>query len=470
MKAGREMLRRRAYERLLDWKRNNHRKALLVDGARQIGKTHLIEEFARREYRDCVKVDFIKDAEAAATLSGARSAGQVIERMSLMLGKAIVPDETLFFFDEVQEFPDIVTFSKYLVEDGRFDVVMSGSLLGVELRHVRSFPVGYLHIEHMFPLDFEEFCWSQSVPPSVLDTVRSCYEHREPVDEALHGRLVDLFRLYLVIGGMPEAVQRFVDAEGDLGAVRDVQTDLVRLYREDISKYAGNRAMQVKAIFDAMPSQLNKENKRFQLKTLSGEAKFERYANDFAWLVGAGAALKTCNVTEPKCMLARLMEEGRFKLYSSDTGMLLAQYPTGVALAALSGSKSVNFGAVYENAVAQALAAAGASLYYYHHSRRGEVDFLLETRSAKVLPIEVKSGKDYKLHLALNNLLGSEEYGINQAVVLSEANVSTEYRMDKPVYYLPLYMAYLVAGEAAGPSDSSFNGYKVKLPSFAEWA
>ena len=455
------MLRRSAYDRLLDWKSNNHQKALLVDGPRQVGKTYLLEEFGRREYRDLVKIDFLRDEDAQRRFGSARSAERVIELVSLAAGHELVPGETLVFFDEVQKAQNLVSFSKYLVIDGRFDVAMSGSMLGVELTGVKSWPVGYLHTIDMAPLTFEEFCWARGVPQSIVDQVRESYDTKTPLDNDLHGLLIDLFRQYLVIGGMPEAVQKSLDARNDLGAVRQVQMDLLALYREDISKYAGNRALQVKAIYDAVPSQLNKENKRFQLKTLKNGARFERYANDFAWLVAARSALKTANVTEPKPMLARTEEQERFKLYLSDVGMLFASYPAEVAMAVLAGDRAVNFGSVYENVIAQELAALRAPLRYYHHSRKGEVDFLIETHDGRVLPIEVKSGKDYKLHTALNNLLGTEEYGIEEAVVLSEANVSQGQRAGKPVHYLPLYMAGLVAAEASTPltDAATFGGF-----------
>lgn len=449
------MLKRSAYDKLLEWKRNGSGKALLVDGARQIGKTFLVEEFGRREYKDCVKIDFLTDENARRRFGEATSAQRVIELVSLAAGHELVPGETLVFFDEVQMADKLVTFSKYLALDGRFDVVMSGSMLGVELNGVKSWPVGYLRTVDMAPLTFEEFCWSRGMTDSLWDRIVEAYEKTTPLDDALHATLVDLFRQYLVIGGMPEAVQRSLDSNGDLGAVREVQADLLRLYREDIAKYSGDRALQVKAIYDAAPSQLDKENKRFQLKSLKGGARYERFANDFAWLVGAKAALRTVNITDPKPMLARSEEQARFKLYLSDVGMLMASYPVEVAMAALSGDRAVNFGAVYENAVAQELAAAGAPLRYYHNSRKGEVDFLIETHAGNVLPIEVKSGKDYKLHTALNNLLGTEEYGIPEAVVLSEANVAVGQRKGKRVRYLPLYMAGLVAREASTPDTSS---------------
>ena len=448
---GMTMLKRSAYDQLLDWKSDNHRKALLVDGPRQVGKTYLLEEFGKREYRDLVKIDFLRDEKARERFGSVTSAEKVIELVSLAVGHELVPGETLVFFDEVQKAQNLVTFSKYLVIDGRFDVAMSGSMLGVELGGVKSWPVGYLRTIDMAPLTFEEFCWARGVPISVVEQIQEGYETKKPLDGSIHSLLVDLYRQYLIIGGMPEAVQKSLDARNDLGAVRQVQVDLLALYREDISKYAGKRALQVKAIYDAMPSQLSKENKRFQLKALKDGARLERYANDFAWLVAARSALKVVNVADPRPMLARTEERERFKLYLSDVGMLFACYPAEIAMAALTGSKAVNFGAVYENAVAQELAALRSPLRYYHNSRKGEVDFLIETKKGTVLPVEVKSGKDYKLHTALNNLLGTPEYGIDEAIVLSEANVSQGRREGKPVHYLPLYMAGLVAAEASTP-------------------
>lgn len=444
------MIERDAYSLFEDWKANDPKKALLVDGARQIGKTFLVEEFARREFSDYVKIDFLKDDIASSTLASATSAKQVIEALALISGKQVVPGRTLVFFDEVQEARNIVTFSKYLVQDGRFRVVMSGSLLGAAFSKIKSLPVGYLRTETMYPVSFSEFCRAQGVPDSVVHEVRFCFENKQPVAGAIHDRLIRLMRLYLVVGGMPQAVQDYIDSNGDLGEVRQTQQELVDLYGQDIAKHAGARALQVKAIYDALPAQLAKENKRFRMQAVKDKGRYERYANDFAWLVGANAALKTLNVTDPRPMLERSEEEARFKLYASDTGMLMSQYRSNVALAAISGSRAVNFGGVYENFVAQELTASSVPLHYYHNSRKGEVDFLVEVDAGCALPIEVKSGKDYKRHVALNNLLSSKEYGIACAYVLSEANVSTERRAGGTVHYLPLYMMPFIAQEAKG--------------------
>lgn len=439
------MLARKAYGRLLDWKHKDANKVLLVDGARQVGKTFLIEQFGREQFDELLKIDFLRD-EYAPYVSHAHDARDLVERLSLLAGHKVEPGRTLVFFDEVQEAQNLVTLSKYLVEDGRFRLVMSGSMLGVELRHVKSFPVGFLHVETLFPLDFEEFCRNQGMTDSLWDRMRTHFTAAQPLESALHDRLIRLFRLYIVVGGMPAAVQTYIETAGDLGAVRDVHRDLVQLYRADISKYARERTLQVMAIFDDIPSQLDKENKRFELKSLRKKATYERYANDFQWLVSSHAALKTVNVREPTAMLRRTEEPNRFKLYQSDTGMLVSRYPLTVAMAVIAGEKDINCGAVYENVVAQELASARIALRYHRHSSRGEVDFIGETPNREVVPLEVKSGKTYRRHVALNNLLSVEEFGVQSAYVLSEANVSVENRVaSKPVCYVPLYLTPFVA-------------------------
>ena len=282
---------------------------------------------------------------------------------------------------------------------------------------------------------------------------------------ALHDRLVRLYRLFIVVGGMPEVVQRFIDSKNDLAAVREVQSDIVSQYGADIIRYANGRSLFVEAIYQALPGELAKVNKRFVLGSLKQGATYARFEDDFEWLAGAGVALPTCLATEPLRPLRRSLERRKFKLYSSDVGLLMVRYPNVIAMDVMEGSRSVNFGAVYENVVAQELKSAGYELCYYNNNRKGEVDFLIETGTGSIIPIEVKSGKDYKLHTALNNLLGTQEYAIDEAYVLSEHNVSCEERLGKSVYYLPLYMTLCLGSElevATKPGDFA-------PPSFADW-
>lgn len=441
------MLKRKMYEKLLAWKHAEKRKVLLLFGARQTGKTFIVQEFAHKEYEHFVKVDFRQDADAARLLAAATSSEDLVSRLSLVAGG--LPSNSLVFFDEVQEFgKEVVTLSKYLLEDGRFDLILSGSLLGTFIQGVKSFPVGYAREERMYPLDFEEFCWATNVPHSVISQVKQAYENKEPLEESLHQALTALYRQYIVVGGMPEAVEAFVSNQRDLGAAQAIASEIGNQYRRDITKYAGDQKTSIAAIYDNIPAQLAKENKRFAMKAVGKNGRYPRLQDSFSWLMEAGAVLPVYAVTEPKMPLMRTKEARKFKLYASDCGMLASRYPQSASMDIVLGEGDGNYGAVYENVVAQEIAAAGFSLYYYHNSRKGEVDFLLETKQGTPLPIEVKSGKDYKLHTALNNLLGTEGYGIECVYVLSEHNVSVGQRKGKPVYNLPLYMTMCLIEEA----------------------
>lgn len=434
------MLKRKMLHELEGWKAAGARKAFMLLGARQVGKTYVVREFARQSYDSFVEVNFIESQESGAFLAASSSSTELLSRLSLVAGRSI-PEDSLIFLDEVQQLGrDVVTLSKFIVEDGRFDLILSGSLLGTTLGGVTSFPVGYAQVRRMSPLDFEEFCWASGVPSSIIDELRTAFDARVPVEDALHDRMVRLFRQYIAVGGMPEAVSTFLEGGLDLGGARQVCLDIVEQYGFDISKYAGERRLYVRSIYSNVPSQLAKENKRFQMASVRAGATHGRLRDDFAWLEEAGVVLPAHVVTEPKYPLQRTRVGERFKLYSSDCGLLLAQYPQLAAMRVVSGEGDANFGAVYENVVAQELASSGRELWYFHNSRKGEVDFLLQTEDARVIPLEVKSGKDYKLHLALNNLLRTSDWRIDEALVLSEHNVSVEQRLGKPVYYLPLYM------------------------------
>lgn len=462
------MLRRKMSTRLEAWRlaQSQKPKAFLLSGARQTGKTYVVREFAKSHYDNMVEVNFLNDVDAASLLRGASNGADVVTRLSLLSGKPLDEGRTLVFLDEIQASSDMLTMVKFLVELDRFDLVLSGSLLGAELRGIRSFPVGFLHEERMYPLDFEEFCWAQGVPKKVLEEVRAAFVEKRPLEESLHERLVRLYRLYIVVGGMPEVVQTFIDSRHDMAAAREVQTDIVQQYGVDVVQYSQSRSLFIEAIYQAIPSELAKVNKRFVFNSLKRGATYERFEDDFEWLIGAGVVLPAYLAAEPTRPLQRGIQRKKFKLYASDTGLLVAQYPCITAMDVMEGARSVNFGAVYENVVAQELQAAGFELCYYNNNRKGEVDFLIENGAGSIVPLEVKSGKDYKLHTALNNLLGTPDYAIEQAYVLSEHNVSHAERMGKNVYYLPLYMTLCLGSERGVPRCSG----DFAPPSFADWA
>lgn len=444
------LIKRKMLDTLKAWSQISSRKAFLLVGARQTGKTFVVRQFAKEAFRYLAEVNFLDNKKAADVLSQSTDTDDFVSRLSLIAKEPIVPGETLLFLDEIQEAPDLLTVVKFLVEDGKLAVVLSGSMLGTELKGYRSFPVGYVQIERMFPLDFEEFCWSQGVSQAIVDNIREAFDARRPLDDPLHEQLMELYRYFIAIGGMPEAVSTYLDTGYNLGSVRDVAAGIVEQYRFGITKYAESRAPQIRSVYNAVPSQLDKTNKRFRMDALKKGAVYERYVDDFAWLIDAAVVLPAYQVAEPKRPLGRTAQANKFKLYESDTGLLLSQYAPQSTLDVIANASSVNFGAVYENAVAQALACQVSNLYYFYSSRKGEIDFIVELNDGKLLPIEVKSGKDYKLHTALNNLLGTPDFDIAEACVLANGNVSKGAREGKTVWYLPLYMAFCVAERANG--------------------
>lgn len=427
------------------------RNALLLTGARQTGKTYSIRQFGKT-FKSFVELNFVERPEAAKIFSGSTDARDILFRLSALVDKPLIPGETLIFFDEVQVCPEIVTAIKFLVDEGSYRYILSGSLLGVELKNLRSEPVGYMGVRTMYPLCFEEFVQNLGVNRTVIDTLREKWEKREPIDEVVHNKFMELFRLYLVVGGMPAAVASYIESN-NLMNVLTTQQDIIELYRRDISKYAETDKLVIKEIFDLMPSELKAKNKRFILKALNQHAKFDRYKDSFLWLKDAGVAIPVYNVEEPKSPLKLAETRNLFKLFSNDVGLLAAQYADGIQLRIINGDKDINFGSVYENAVAQELVAAGFTPYYYNNKKRGELDFLIQ-ESDSVLPIEVKSGKDYESHRALNNVLDCREFDIKEAIVFSGQNLS----VSGPIVYAPVYMTMFLRRDIPLPTH-----YKIDL-------
>lgn len=419
-------------------------KALLVTGARQTGKSFSIRQFGKRNFRRFVEINFIEQPDAVSAFRNAKSSQDILVRLSLLTDVPLEKGQTLVFFDEVQECPEIVTAIKFLVDEGSYRYIMSGSLLGVELNDLRSEPVGYMDVKEMFPLDIEEFFMALGVSKQVVDGLMEAYDKREAVDEFVHNKMMDLFRLYLIVGGMPAAVQKYVDTH-NLQDVMAEQQAIVRLYKRDIAKYDRSNKLYIQEIFDLIPSELNAKNKRFILKNLNENNKFSRYENSFLWLKDAGVALPTYNVEEPMVPLKLSRSRSLFKLFLNDVGLLASQYAEGIQLRILSDEKSINFGAVFENAVAQELSAHGFELYYFNSKKQGELDFVVE-QNGHVVPIEVKSGKDYQRHNALSNVMTNADYDIPQAFVFCHSNV----RVEGNVCYLPIYMVTFFRKDSIG--------------------
>ena len=409
-------------------------KALLLSGARQVGKTYAIRRYAQQAGLDLVEINFLLQPETKRIPEGAANVQELLLRISAYANKPLEPGKTLIFFDEVEEYADILTWVKALVDEGRFKYALSGSLLGLELKNVRSEPVGYMSEFQMFPLDFEEFIRNVGVSDEVMGSVREAWEQRMPLDAYIHEKLIRLFNLYLIVGGMPQAVQTYVDTN-DLQRVLLEQQAILTLYRRDIARYDPDNKLYINDIFELIPSELNAKNKRFILKNLNEHIKFSRHENSFVWLRDADMALPTYNVEEPRVPLKLNELRNLFKLFQNDVGLLASQYVGGIQLKILQGDVNINNGAIYENAVAQELHAHGWKLRYFNSKKQGEVDFLLE-QDDEIIPLEVKSGKDYQRHSALNNVMQNKEYGIRRAIVLNNDNLSE----NDNVLYAPIYM------------------------------
>ena len=429
------MLYRKFSVYLDEWAKKEKKPALLIDGARQVGKTTLIREFAKERYgKNFAEINFITTPSAKEIFKGDLSADELISRLTLFLRKPLVPHKTLIFFDEVQECPEIRTAMKFLVEDGRFDYIESGSLLGINYREITSYAVGFEDIKTMYPLDFEEFARANGVQDETFALLKESYDTKKPVDEFIHQRMMKLFTYYIIVGGMPAAVQELVTSH-DMGRVAEIQSAILKLYRKDIIKYSKNDKAKITHIFDTLPAELNAKNKRFMLTDLSKSARMERYESCFNWLTDAGLGLPCYNLSEVKQPVEINKQHNLFKYFFCDTGLLCALCSGDVQFRIANGEYDINEGSIMENMIAQQLICNGFSLYYYDKKNIGEIDFIVPY-NAELIPVEVKSGKDYHTHKALNNLLHTCELHLNRALVFSRENVET----DGKVTYYPLYM------------------------------
>ena len=429
------MLYRKAYDKLLEWKNQPNKKALCIMGARQIGKTTVIRQFGEDQYECFVEINFITEPDATKIFLGNLDANTIITNLTAYTRQPMIPSKTLVLLDEIQACPDARTAIKFLVEDGRFDYIESGSLLGVKYKEVRSYPVGFEELYQMYPMDLEEYLWANGVQKSTIQYLKDCYENGTPVTDAIHQTMCKLFYSYIVVGGMPDVVQTYVDTH-DIARVIARQTEILELYRLDISQYAqGNDKMKIRAIFDSIPAQLNEKNRRFILTAINPKARQERYSDSFNWLADAGVALPCYNVEEPQPPLRLNEKHNLFKLFMGDTGLLCAACMENVQFGILNGELQINMGSILENMIAQQLKANGFRLNYFDGKRTGEIDFVIQNGMGIEL-LEVKSGNDYKTHSALNKIRNTEGWKFSKAAVFCKGNVESE----NSVWYYPWYM------------------------------
>ena len=438
---------------ILEWLNSDRRTALLLSGARQVGKTYIVREVLRQAGIHFIEFNFVEQPELVETFSKFSDTQSLIDRLRYFARVPLIPHHAVVFFDEVQAFPDLMTRIKFLADEGSFKYILSGSLLGITMRGVRSVPVGYLEELHLYPLNFQEFALANGLNANVLDLVRECAANCQPIDEAIHKKLYRLFRLYLAVGGMPACVTSFLENK-NLPVVNRVQTNIRNLYESDFPKYeTEDKRVNVIDVYRNIPSQLNKQNNRFVISSLGKGLKLDRVENNFLWLYDAGLAYPCfiCQEIRPPLVLSK--DKTAFKLFLNDVGLLTSFFPESIKAELIDGLgiRSFNEGSLYENFVDGELVSMGSAPYYYKRENWGEIDFLAETKSGLVA-LEVKSGSQYETHRSLDKLLQTKNPSLSQAVVLYNGNFK---RVDG-VQYWPIYACFALNRDVLGKFDKGY--------------
>lgn len=414
-------------------------KILLVDGARQVGKTFIIRHVGQKLFPNFIELNMVEDSLGNRLFAGTKTVEDFYLQVSMLAGDRMKEREnTLIFIDEIQAYPHLLTLLKFLAQDGRFTYIASGSLLGVTLAETTSIPMGSIRKVRMFPLDFEEFLLANGMNDLVISSMRKKFERQESLDQAMHDKIMDLFRKYLLVGGLPDAVNSYL-SEKNIQRVREIQREIHDYYAADASKYGEERKLQIRRVYDLIPSNMENKKKRVVAKDIEGKRgkSFADYQDEFEYLISAGIALNVQAVSNPVFPLIESAGKNLLKLYLNDVGILSGILYGNNIRAILDDVRSVNLGAVYETVVASELAAHGHRLFYYDNRSKGEVDYLIDDYdSLSVAPIEVKSGRDYTIHSALNAFVKNEDYHIKHGYVLSNER---EVLMKGKVVYLPIY-------------------------------
>lgn len=433
------MLFRKIEAQIEDHLKSDSRAIMLIDGARQVGKTYIIRHVGQKLFENYIELNLVEDYVGARLFANAKTVEDFYLAVSMLAGDRMKEKEnTLIFIDEIQAYPHLLTLLKFLAQDDRFTYIASGSLLGVTLAQTTSIPMGSIRMVRMFPLDFEEFLYANGMNALVVSSFRKKYERQESLDEATHAKVLDMFRKYLLVGGMPDAVNAFV-TEKNIQLVRQIQSEIYAYYAADASKYDDGRKLKIRRIYDLIPSNLENKKKRVVAQSIENKRgkTFADYQDEFDYLISAGIALSVQAISTPVFPLIQSSGKNLLKLYLNDVGILSGILYGNNIQAILSDEESINLGSVYECVVASELIAHGHKLFYYDNRTKGEVDFLIDDYdSLSAVPIEVKSGKDYTVHSALNAFVSNEDYHVKKAIVLSnEREITTKNK----ITYLPIY-------------------------------
>jgi predicted AAA+ superfamily ATPase len=419
---------------------------MVVDGARQIGKSYIIRSVAQELFPNYIEIDFVKDKAGDQLFANARTTEEFYFRLSTVAGDRMTgtKDDTIVFLDEIQAYPHLLTLLRFLREEGRYTYIASGSLLGVALRSTPSVPAGDILIQHMYPLDFEEFLWANGFSDEAVSALERKFAARESLDEAMHEKMLDLFKKYLLVGGLPDAVKEFLSSR-NMVAVRAIHDAIHTLYGIDAAQYDEDHKLQIARIYNMIPSLMANKKKRIVYKDIAekGDKRSSDYREEIDYIIGAGICLDVKAISSPVFPLKESESKNLLKLYMNDVGLLTGELYKYNIDAVMNDRLSVNLGSVYETVVASELKAHGIKqLFYYDNKAHGEVEFILDDYdNAAVLPIEVKSGKDYTIHRALNTFLSNPDYRVRQAYVLSNAR---EISQKGCLTYLPVYFTMFI--------------------------
>lgn len=427
----------------------NSKKILLIDGARQVGKTYIIRHVGQKLFDNFIEINMVEDSLGDRLFANTKTVDDFYLQVSMLEGNKMKEKEnTLIFIDEIQVYPQLLTLLKFLSQDNKYTFIASGSLLGVTLSQTTSIPMGSIRKVRMFPLDFEEFLYANGMNEVAIKAMRSKFERLEALDEPMHNKMMDLFRKFLLVGGLPDAVNSYL-SEKNIQSVREIQKEIHDYYAADASKYDEERKLMIRRIYDLIPSFMESKKKRVVAQAIENKRgkTFNHYSDEFEYLISAGIALNVQAIATPVFPLIESSGKNLLKLYLNDVGILTGILYGNNIRAILDDQKSINLGAVYETVVASELIAHGHNLFYYDNRSKGEVDYLIDDYSSlSVIPVEVKSGKDYAIHSALNTFVQNEDYNIKKAYVVS--NERTVQQNGK-IIYIPIYYVMFLDANAA---------------------
>ena len=438
------MLHRKIEKEIINYLSKESNKILIIDGARQVGKSFIIryigKELLKEKFTNYIELNFVEDSLNNKLFKNCNSKEDFYFKLSTIYGdKMKNKNDTLIFIDEIQEYPNFLTLLKFLNQDNKFTYICSGSLLGVTFFKTTSIPIGNIELLHMYPLDFEEFLIANGFNDYSINILKDKFLNKESLDESMHNKILDLFKKYLIVGGLPDSINKYLETN-NIYEIRKIQSDIINFYGGDASKYDKENKLKIKRIYDLIPSNLENKKKRVVIQNIENikGKRYSSYEDEFEYLINSGIALEVKAVSEPRFPLTQSFTKNLLKLYLNDVGLLTNILYKNNVKAILNDENCINLGTVYESVVASELKAHNHNLFYYDNKKTGEVDFLIhDYDNLSILPLEIKSGKDYKIHSAINNFLNNKNYNVKNGYVFSNSRKIEE--INNIIYY-PIYM------------------------------